>query len=351
MTDLRTVAVRCDLGPVVGAGHAMRSIALSEEILRRGNHVVFVCDVGGLSWVADRLTQLEILVVPDPIDVAELPALFESLGADLVVFDSYTLPTRVYEQTRTLGCRTMAFVDGTIRGADADILLDQNVGAEDDITDLPSTVVHLAGAAYAVLRDDVVLRRPEVPPAGVEVSAPKVLAFFGGTDVHGAGPIVVQALADTGSRFEATVVAPRDRLRERIDAIPLGAGQNLEVIGPTGRVPDLIRQSDFVVCAGGTSLWEAFALGAAVGVVCLAENQQLAYRRVVQSATALGVGILSEIQDDSTAAVGSLLRLLTDHELRGRLSAAGWRLIDGRGKRRVVDVLEASMRPSKRSGE
>lgn len=351
MTGSRLVAFRCDLSPVVGAGHAMRSMALGEEFVRRGNRAVFVCNTAGLPWVSDRLVELGVSVVPDPPDAAELPRLFERLSADLVVFDSYTLPTWVYKETRALGCRTMAFVDGTLRGAEADVLLDQNLGAENDIVGLPSTVVHLAGAPYAVLRDDVISRRPETPPSGVEVTPPRVFAFFGGTDVLGAGPVVVQALADTGFPFEATLVAPRESLRKRIDALLLHAGQRVRVIGPTDQVPDLIRESDFVVCAGGTSIWETFALGAAVGVVCLAENQRLAYRRVVDSGAAVGVGMLSEIQTDATPAVASLLRLLADHRLRGRLSAAGWQLIDGHGKRRVVDVLEASMSPSKGVGE
>jgi hypothetical protein len=59
---------------------------------------------------------------------------------------------------------TLALVDNQLRGAEADLLLDQNIGAEEDPVDFRrSAASGWRGWSYAPLRDDVVLRRPSVP--------------------------------------------------------------------------------------------------------------------------------------------------------------------------------------------
>lgn len=318
----------------------MRCLALSEEIIRRGHTSVFVCQVGnGLEWVSDRFRALGVRVLPNPTDPGELPRLFNSLGANIVVFDSYTLPSRTYLETMALGVTTMAFVDGVLRGAWADILLDQNYGAESDLSVSPRTV-HLAGTNYAVLSDDVIRHRPSSPPIVTESRTPKVLAFFGGTDTLGASPVIVQALAETGCPFEAIVIVPNVDLRRRVQDVVLARGQRVETISPTNRLPELVRSADLVICSAGTSMWEGFALGATVGAVCLVDNQDLAYDRVTKSGAAAAVGRLPQIQNDVRSAVHELRRLLVDAETRHHLAQAAWRMIDGKGKVRVVDALE-----------
>ena len=56
---------------------------------------------------------------------------------DAVVFDSYDLPGGVFTAVRPTGVPTLAIVDGELRGAEADVLVDQNLGAEPDQPVLP----------------------------------------------------------------------------------------------------------------------------------------------------------------------------------------------------------------------
>src|SRR5213076_258757 len=123
------------------------------------------------------------------------------------------------------GMPTLAIVDGDFRGAEADVLVDQNLGAESDHPRLPTKAVRLAGLDYVLIRDEILELRPETVPMiatgrGPD-PAPKVFAFFGGTDAFGAGPHVVRALAATGVPFEATVVAPSEELAAEIAAVEL----------------------------------------------------------------------------------------------------------------------------------
>jgi spore coat polysaccharide biosynthesis predicted glycosyltransferase SpsG len=234
---------------------------------------------------------------------------------------------------------TLAIVDGDLRGAQADIYVDQNLGSEQDKPQLPDGAVRLAGLDYVLLRDEVLGLRQAEPPAPGPGGVPKVFAFFGGTDAFGAGPYVVAALAATGVPFEATVVAPGEDLAKAIGAIPLAAGQYVEVIGPTSQLATAVVASDLVVSASGTSTWELLCLGAAAGLVCVVDNQVMGYERAVATGAAVGVGVLSELKVNPAAGAAVLRPLLTDPVERARIAAAGWKLVDGFGRARVADAL------------
>ena len=294
------VGVRCDVGVRRGVGHVMRSLAFAEELRGRGVEVVFVCDSHTVAWANDQILARGIAVEPAVWSAAEHVGLFARLGVDAVVFDSYDLPGEVFTAVRRAGFPTMAIVDGDFRGAEADLLVDQNLGAELDRPELPTGTTRLAGLDYVLLRDEILALRPEEPPAPRQSVVPKVFAFFGGTDAYGAGPYVVQALAATGVPFEATVVAPGEDLAEAIASVPLQAQQHVEVIGPTSRLAQAVLEADVVVSASGTSTWELLCLGATAGLVCVVDNQELGYERAVGTGAAAGVGTLEELKTASS---------------------------------------------------
>jgi spore coat polysaccharide biosynthesis predicted glycosyltransferase SpsG len=192
-----------------------------------------------------------------------------------------------------------------------------------------------------MIRDEILALRPLEPPVPRPAAVPKVFAFFGGTDAFGAGPYVVQALAATGVPFEATVVAPRLQLADQIHQVELGPQQRVDVIGPTDRLAAAVRAADLTISASGTSTWELLCLGATAGLVCVVDNQVMGYERAIATGTAAGVGVLSDLTADPSAAAAVLKRLLTDPAERARLAAAGWELVDGNGRVRVADALLA----------
>jgi spore coat polysaccharide biosynthesis predicted glycosyltransferase SpsG len=219
------------------------------------------------------------------------------------------------------------------------VLVDQNLAAELDHPTLPPGSTRLAGLQYVMIRDEILAHRPSEPPAPRQDDVPRVFAFFGGTDAFGAGPSVVRALAATGVPFQATVVAPGAHLAARIAAVELRPQQRVDVIGPTDRLAAEVRGADLTISASGTSTWELLCLGATAGLVCVVENQVMGYERAISTGTAAGVGVLSDLEEDPSAAAAVLKRLLTDPVERARLAAAGWALVDGNGRQRVADAL------------
>jgi len=337
------VGVRCDVGPTRGTGHVMRCLALAEELMARGIEVLFVSDSHTVPWANDQILARGIRVEPAVWTPEEHLELFARLGLDAVVFDSYDLAPQVFTAVRRSGLPTLAVVDGELRGAEADVYVDQNLGSESDTPELPAGAIRLAGLDYVLLRDEVLTLRPDGPVARPGREVPRVFAFFGGTDAFAAGPPVVRALAASGVPFDATVVAPREELVEAIGAVTLGDGQRVEVIGPTTALAAAVVDSDLVVSASGTSTWELLCLGATAGLVCVVDNQVMGYERAVATGAAAGVGLLSDIREDPAKAAEVLRGLLTDPAERLRLGEAGRRLVDGLGRRRVADALTGQL--------
>jgi spore coat polysaccharide biosynthesis predicted glycosyltransferase SpsG len=282
------VAFRCDAGPAIGVGHLMRCVALAEELTGRGVDVIFDSDLGGLPWAESQLTRRGL-------------ARGAAEDADVVVLDSYTLPPDTAVRHRKAGRPVLAIVDGgDTRGQDADLYLDQNLGAR------AHDPRWLAGERYALLRDDV-LRLRWTPPRR---ELPHVLCFFGGTDTKGLAPRMAEILS--GLPVTATVV---------------GAGRatgRVAVIPPTDRLPELMAEADLVITAAGSAIWELLYLGVPTALTWVAGNQLTGYRELV--GRGLGHGLGEDLAQTVPLAI---------HERR----PPGERPIDGRGRRRVADAL------------
>lgn len=336
------VAMVCDAGPGVGIGHVMRCLALGEELVARGVPVVVVADLDEVPWAAEQVRRRGIEIAsPGSGDLRDALDALASIEPSSVVVDSYLLPVSVYAELRQRW-PLLALTDGDPGGRVADLYLDQNLGAESSAWTLPEGARHLGGLDYAQQRRDIVRQRPSAPKVAADEHTPlRVLAFFGGTDAFGVSPRVVRLVVRTGIAVDLTAIAATPELAEEIAGIEPAPGQTVHVIGPTDVLAELVADADVVLSAAGTSAWELFCLGAAVGFVCVADNQREAYVRMGEDRLAVGIATLAELDGDAEAAVARMRDLLGDVRLRERLRAACWVTVDGRGPERVADALLA----------
>lgn len=328
------VALVCDIGPSLGSGHAMRCLALAEELLSRGCQVTYVADVGSIPWVRERIASSGADITDDLDDLAQIA---DRLAAHAIVVDSYRLGPHGFAAIRSNDRPVLAMVDHELRGAVADLYIDQNIGSERDVVAVPTGATRLAGLDYALMRNEILEHRPAEPPTTRRLDVPRVFGVFGGTDPVGAGPMVARALVATGVPFQATLVTGRPDLRAEIGSLQVGVGQSVATVHPTSLFAQTARDSDLVVSAAGTSTWELLCLGAPTALVCVADNQEAGYRRAVDQHVAVGIG--DARRDMVDTAVEPLAELLTEAERRREVAVAGWRAVDGRGRVRVADAL------------
>ena len=118
-------------------------------------------------------------MVAAPDEPEELAGLAVRLGLDTVVLDGYHLDPGAGESIRARGVTVLAISDGPFgAGQDADVALDQNLGAA---AGLGRSGTFLAGLDYALFRDQVLEQRrsptKDAPPRNR--SPLRVIAVFG----------------------------------------------------------------------------------------------------------------------------------------------------------------------------
>jgi spore coat polysaccharide biosynthesis predicted glycosyltransferase SpsG len=146
--------------------------------------------------------------------------------------------------------------------------------------------------------------------------------------------------------WRATIVAADESLRRDLLALQPGPEQELEVIAPTDRLPELLAAADLVLSASGTSTWELLCLGLPSALVWVVDNQILGYERATARGLAAGLGHLPALTEGGTgagAAVDVLRHLLTSPEARTALATRAWAAVDGLGPARVAEALRESV--------
>lgn len=339
MPSPRNVVFRTDGSFSLGVGHLVRTIALAEEFQRRGYSPVFSSMTGGVPWVEDELARHGFRVISPASNETELVSQCNELGSAICVLDSYRFPEGMGLELRQEGIQVAAFVDNYLLGQSADIFIDQNIGAEGFYESLPEGSQLLAGTSFAALRDRVVDLRPPSPKAHTNQHKPKAVAFFGGTDATGVAPLIARAIAATGVPVDLTIVAATQELHDELAAIPTAPDQTFNIIRPTNSLIELVVDSDVVVSAAGSSLWELACVGACVAAIEVVDNQSISYSLSREARLIYGLGNRADVEGNPDLVAQQLQEILVDPVLRTEISENCWNRVDGLGKKRIVDAL------------
>lgn len=350
------VAVRVDASAAIGTGHLVRSLALAEEVRRRGGEVTFIGRLLPDDLAVTVREAGHTLLELDPPDrrgggltdrssVLDADRTVEALGdrlTDVVVVDHYGLDAVWERRLREVASRIVAIDDRADRAHACDVLVDHNL--HDDAAaryrgTVPDGCRLLLGPSYALLRRQFAEARRRAQPRRGTVR--RILVSFGGGDDAGATALAVRTLRELG--LERTVVevvagpahsgaAEIERLcrehpaylyRRRVDAMA-----------------ETMLEADLAIGAAGISTWERCSVGLPAVVIVVADNQ----RAIAEAARREGV---LEVAGDArtigrselAAAVASLLSRPRD---LARMSERGLRRVDARGAVRVADEILGS---------
>jgi spore coat polysaccharide biosynthesis predicted glycosyltransferase SpsG len=320
----------------------LRCLALAEELLSRDIEVIFVADLSASSWAAAQLEARGIESEPPP-DAGEYGGLLDRRGVSAVVVDPAGDLRSLCAVAREAGRATLAVVDGGSGDVEADIVVDPCLEARERRAPSgapeASTGVSLTGADYALLRNDVLANRRIAPQRRREPEVPEVLVALDGPDVGRGCEAVVRMLVESGAPFDAVVAAAAPGLGERLAAVPSRPGQRVRALTPGPRLHERAARSSVVISTASDRTYEWLALGSALGLVWAVEEEVELYRRLMVRRAVVGLGSVAGLDDDVEAAAEKTKRLLLDVDERGRLAETAWRLVDGLGRARIVDVL------------
>ncbi|MBC8264049.1 MAG: UDP-2,4-diacetamido-2,4,6-trideoxy-beta-L-altropyranose hydrolase [Anaerolineales bacterium] len=341
--DGKHLFIRADANARMGTGHLMRCLALAQGWKARGGRAMFIaaCESDGLrqrlSDEGFQVTRLE-QSHPDPADWEITSQALATHSDAWVVLDGYHFDSAYQRQIKEAGHRLLVIDDmAHLDHYHADVVLNQNINAEELCYSCEPHTHLLLGTRYVLLRSEFLAWRGwqrEIPKV-----ARKVLVTLGGGDPDNQTLKVIRALQQVEvDRLEAVIVlgASNPHFRKLQSAI-CNLQSAIRLVQNVTNMPELMAWADVAVSAGGSTCWELAFIGLPSLLLTLAENQREAATMLSEVGVSfcLGEAVCVDVRHIAL----TLTTVMKDPEARVAMSQKGSRLIDGFGVTRVLKSL------------
>ena len=311
--------IRADASQSIGSGHVMRSSAIAEELIARGEDVIFVGRISELPWVEERITSLGFSKIhSDAVEFISNPA------TDVLLLDSYEIAIDDQFISLKKWLKVVVLVDELTPTYSCTLRIHPGLNPS-WFSD--SSVPILAGPKYIPLRASLAKNTSVYSRKSKTL---KIVVVAGGSDPFNVVLEISKILANFKESFEANLFtnSPADYnsdWRFRFCKI----GPSLEEVS---------RNADIILTTSSTSSLEFLAQGHCVGVVCAIDNQKQYYDRLGQLGVAAQIGTRTDLTGWSFK-TETIHNLLTDSGFRWRIKNEAVGLIDFMGAKRIVDVM------------
>ena len=348
----RRLIIRSDASKIIGAGHVMRCLALARAWLTQGGaldalrYQVMFASAEITEGLKQRIAEEGycfhvINAARGSHEDADLTRdLASDWGADVVVLDGYCFKLTYQSALRSEPFTLVLYDDQSKEEAfDCDVLVNQNISAlaEYYISRAPNCTL-LMGSEYASLRPEFLELRKysrEYSKAG------KVLVSLGLSDTTETLKHVLMGLDRVSDdQLQIDVLVGTGNLSELDELFPQVWRHQIKFMATVTNFAEKLFKSDMAVLAAGGTMSEAACIATPVIIVCIADNQEPAYREFVRRGAALDGGMAEDITPESFSAVAA--RMLGSAELRADSAARARMAVDGRGALRMVNALKVS---------
>ena len=262
--------LRADASQSIGSGHVMRSSAIAEELITRGEDVVFIGQISDIPWLAFRISSLGFSeihfganeFIPNP-------------ERDVLILDSYVVPT------------SEAFIQPNKWRAVVTIADELTPAYEANLIIHPGLSTHLVAKAGAK-----VLAGPKYIPFRHSIqktqrsrdmkSILEILVVGGGTDLFGFVAAICDELKDISNDFHASIFTNNKELANfdsRFTVVPIGS-----------ELDDYAANAKLVFTTASTTSLEFIAREVAVGIGCAVDNQEEYYESLSSYGVAAPIG-------------------------------------------------------------
>ncbi len=354
------IYIRADGNTAIGMGHVMRCLAVAEAVTKLNCPplVFLAADEGCRELIEDRGFCVFSLETDYREMLGEMPQLERVLDrrSDLVFVDSYYASDEYYLALGKLA-RVACFEDLGVPHP-VDLLINYNLYApqleqryraslnEQNQQNLyPKNV--LLGTSY------MPLRRAFQKPSGYQLRdrVTQILITTGGSDPYFAAGAITDALIKDTMILEKgihlhLVSGPYNQYAQELQS-RYGSTAQITIHEKVKNLRSLLLESDIVISAAGSTVYEASSIGVPMVVFYFAENQRQGAEALAACTEITNAGCFAEegsaVADRIREAVR---RCISDSAYRERLCQQETALIDGRGAHRIAEQIEALCRRS-----
>ena len=248
-----------DASAQTGAGHLMRMLALGQLLSDSGNEVHFAtnpCYPPILTYLEKEPFHLHYLPQPSQWkqekDLDALLSLMVSVNPSWVILDGYQFSTDYEQAIKKKGVRLLKVDDLSTQHCVADILLDQNHGAEQMESSMAPYTKKLAGLKYLLLRREFRKANMKLKATPKQGSFRILVSLGGGSEISDLLNLkIVQALSVlknwNGSATATVIVGKMGQQSQRLIALAKQATWPIHIKGHVENMASEIFKSDISI--------------------------------------------------------------------------------------------------------
>jgi len=297
----------------------MRSSAIAEELIARGEEVIFVGQISDLPWVEERISSLGFSLIfkqsSDYISRSE---------SDVLILDTYKSEVTDPFLDPENWLHIVSIVDELTPNYRCTLRI--HPGLDSDWTG-NSLIPILAGPKYIPFRSSLYRN---IHVRSLEEHILKIAVVAGGSDPHGLVKEIAKTLSTMSEQFEVYLFS-----NSFVDSVLDSRFFYIEV-GP--RLDEVTRDVDLVLTTASTSSLEFIARGLSVGIVCAIKNQEQYYKSLSELGIAIPLGFRNS-ENNWDLNQQKIYSLVNSSEIRENLIARAAGLIDFNGASRIVDAI------------
>ncbi|MED3875738.1 UDP-2,4-diacetamido-2,4,6-trideoxy-beta-L-altropyranose hydrolase [Lysinibacillus capsici] len=281
---MKKIIIRTDASVDIGSGHVMRCLTIAHNLKREGCNLQF--------WMEPHVGNLIDYVAQQGYETIS-----KADQADLYIIDHYGLDIEWELNIRPYTKKLMV-IDDLARAHDCDVLLDQNVvpNFEDRYDELvPKHCIKLLGPKYLIMREEFIEARQQIRKRNQDIQ--RLLVFMGGTDPTHETLKILTALEELTFVHVDVVVGNGNVHKEEIEQICRERNYHYHCQIPY--MAQLMRQADFSIGAGGSSMWERCYVGLPSSSTIVADNQLITTNYADQLGAVISLGWHEDVTVDT----------------------------------------------------
>ena len=295
----------------------MRLTAIAEELIARGENVIFIGQFLDVPWLIERIKTLGFsLILQIPKGYISNPE------TDVLIIDSYTLPVDDGFIQKSNWRQVIVIADNLTPAYNADLVI--HPGLTDDWKP-KMDVRYLSGPRYIPFRKSIT----KFVNSSTDVGVLEILVVGGGTDPFNFVEAICMILRNIKGHFRARLFSNDLSLSEldpRFTCIEIGP--ELDVYG---------NSAELVFTTASTTSLEFIAREAAVGIGCSVDNQEEYYETLASAKVAVPLGRFNQGKWELDEQ--KIEKLISSQQLRETLKQNSSGLFDLRGVIRIADEI------------
>ena len=335
------VLIRADGNERIGSGHIMRTKSIAAQLKGLGAKVLYaLADERGKMLINNEFQSVVLSSNYECLDdeINALSSVIKEQEIKLILLDSYFVTPKYFKELKKLA--KVAYIDDLDAFAyECEALI--NYGAFFDKNEYKArqnlAKKHFLGSEFAPLRTQ--FRNSQKSSKNTQKK--QVLLTTGNTDLLGIMPRLLEAFLSDESLKNLEFLAISGAFNEHENKLlALSAKhKNIKVLKSPENMAQIMAEADFVLSAGGSTLYELASLAKAVICFSIAANQN----NIKSWAEAGAMLYAGDAKADSHSVVARSLNLLksllNDENLAKTLGQKAHFFVDGKGAIRLAKEL------------